>query len=302
VRLFVSVGLVLTKEQIMKKTNYLLSTLLASSTCVMAQTTIVDFGGDYVSADSAYGTTSFDELDNSTDLGYGTATADGHRQLYYDDSNSIMPSSPTYTGPDIFAAFNWGQIDNTAFSNGDSSFFKSNERSHISEAGANDQIHIGSNNGRFIGAVMMFDPTSPSTYGDLESLSMNVVTMGNNNAESLHFMIRSGGQYYVSESNLGTDTTGIFNLDDTELSTENWAPVTLNDGAFTNLNYTTTGGSTLGSLDVIDQFGLYFETTVTENGTSMAFDSFEVVAIPEPSSFMLLTLALAGFCFFARRQ
>jgi len=248
---------------------------------------VVDWGGDYVSSDQGFGLAD-DTFTNNIDYGYGTSAADYYKMQHFDSGTALIDptTNPNYTGSAIYGAVATGAED----LRGTQNMSSVDSRSEIRNNGANDLLVLGSNNNRIMEFATLWD-IADGTAVDSFSVGINfMATPGTAGAgatyASLHYMVEQGGSWYISETSYTAD--GSNTLSGVDLTNELWVPVTLNDGSFTNMNFTKTGGSTL-TLNDVDWVGLYSSFYVTASGDEQVeISSFEVNAVPEPSTFALL--------------
>jgi hypothetical protein len=273
-------------------------TLFAISFHIQAAT-IVSWGGDVVSADQALTLPSDISSNETIDRGWGDATVDSYAATFFDSATSIAPGSG-YTGGAFYGGFGAAQVDDALGNMAHSSVAGS--RTRIGNLGTADELVWGVNNGRSFASTTLWS-TSAAALDSGSSMELNITFIGNNGGEEVRFMVEKAGSWYVSTTANGSDTTGLFSLGGATLQNELWIPVTLNDNIYTPLNYNTgVAGSTLALTD-IDFVGFYFRTpTNSENGDNLRINSFEVVAIPEPSSLLLLGAAMLGFFLVVRRR
>jgi hypothetical protein len=145
----------------------------------------------------------------------------------------------------------------------------------------------------YVDGADFLDTSSQWTLDDASaSLSTNVNNFTNSSAR---WLVRSGGQFYVSNTTIGAGST---TLTGAGLLSETWNAYNPVDGitATTSSAYDSyvagTGGSIATSaLDDVDAFGLYFESSGA-NGQNWnnAFDTLTLtaVAVPEPSTYALI--------------
>jgi hypothetical protein len=281
------------------KTSLITTAALIAGGISLNASLVVDWGGDYVSADTTFTLPEDLNNDKTADRGFGTAEVDAISATFFDSATSIAPASG-YTGPAFYGGFQAVSADAGTGSQSHSSTDQVG-RTRVDEQGTSDQLIWGNNNGKYFSAVTLWSVSGVSLASG-SSIDMNITFIGDNGGESVRFMVESAGQWYVSDTASGSASTGLFSLGGTALDDELWHAVTLNDDVYTDLNYNVSGAPVSLSLVDIDWVGFYFNTTNTENGSNFGIDSFEVNAVPEPSTYALLGGLMAlGFVLYRRR-
>jgi hypothetical protein len=137
------------------------------------------------------------------------------------------------------------------------------------------------------------------------SFQINGNNAGN---QSFRFLVVSGGNYYVTDT---SDSSGSLNFGVTNLAAETfWTYSNATDGStilFDQAAESSVLGSTLSSITAVGFYSdkVDFDGTAITGNAGLAFDmtNFSAVAIPEPSTFVLVGVAFASlFAFRSRRK
>ncbi|MFV0338401.1 MAG: hypothetical protein ACK5LK_09200 [Chthoniobacterales bacterium] len=266
---------------------------LTGATVVTQAANVVDWGGNYISAQV--------ELDG----GGGDYTTAGQGLWVYNETTRTSPSTG-YTAPaGKSGPFYWGGY--TLRSDGAGSASQRNwSINDVMEGGANDYIRFYRGNNTaglsYSGAVFVaftsdnfLEYVGSSVSFDLaSSITLNASSA---TSASYRFAIKDSGQWYLSE-NYKT-TTGVFEMSGNDLLTSTWGIWSPTGGATGRLgDVPVTFGAVGSSFTNIEAFGVYTGFNGNSAGSINAqIVSFRVNAIPEPASLSLLGLAVGVIVF-----
>ncbi len=248
------------------------------TTSANGATTIIDWGGNYVSANQNFAN-EFDESDTNTPSGYG-GFSNG-------DPLSLTPTAG-YTGGAIYGSI----LELPGGAGFGSSLGQVNG---IVNNSTSDRIQLKGDDGAFpVAFLLLWKKADFLNGGDSAGISfdvtssvrVNFITLTEQHAtDSGRLVLRlSGGSYYVSDRVF--TVLGDVTVD--QLSTLNFFEY---DPA-SNLNIDSgslvgTSIASAGSINGITEIGFYFESGVTTGPDAVRIQDFEVIAttaIPEPST------------------
>lgn len=252
---------------------------------------LISFGGDSVSSNQA-------SQASVTDLSGVPTAQDSIRQIG-GFGVSLEPAA-NYTGPAFTGgaqAVKIGVNENNGLADAEI----------INDAGG-DYIRLyaqtpsGVLAGSSLSYFTLFDAQN-TAYGDLVSIS-GATAGGVSGSLVSRFMIETtGGEFYVSNTSIsggnGESTWSISNLE-----TENWALFTPNttedwQGDFESLTF----NQTMGAGTALSNIG-WFASRPVDTGTNSALTirTFDVVAVPEPASLVLIGIAVGALALVRRRS
>jgi len=255
-------------------------TILSLAPFSSAAISVVDLFGNTISGDVTFNTT-------FTDVTDGGGTTNG-RVIAWDSTSATLSGSgaPTMYG-------------GARIQNGAAASWSGGTNRNVLLDQSPDRIRLGVDGATFtqaagfmyVDGADFLDTSSQWALDDGASLSTNVNNFTNSFAR---WLVRSGGQFYVSNSTIGAGSTS---LTGASLLSETWTaynPVSGITSTFSSdyASYVAGTGGTIATsaLDDVDAFGLYFESSGA-NGANWnnAFDglTLEVVAVPEPSTYAL---------------
>ncbi|MGC9453127.1 MAG: PEP-CTERM sorting domain-containing protein [Oceanipulchritudo sp.] len=252
-----------------------------------AQVTIVAWGGDYVAANQ-------NSQASLNDIAGVPTASDSIREIG-DFGEAVNPAIGTdYSGTSA-EFFGGSQIAKYGVNSSTGQALAA-----VRDGGASDHIYF-----RFQtpSGVTSGDGTAfalwnvSTTYGDLVSVTASSAG-GMSSSVTSRIIINAGGSYYVSSESISGGFGGAnWGLNSTELtSTDAWA--VYNPGSdvwFGNLG-SLSFDQTIGSGAEVTEIGWISYKSATSVGDDVTIDLFEVIAVPEPSTFALLVgmVALAG--------
>lgn len=250
---------------------------------------LASFGGDYVTENQ-------DTQASLQDIP-GTPTAsDSIRQI--GGFNIAAHPSSGYTGPDFYAGAQAVKIGVNA-NNGLA-------EAEIINAGAADYLRLFAQTPSGVGAgsslsyVFRMD-VAPTVYSDLTSFSGQSAGGVSGSLVSRFMLETSDGDFYLSNTSIsggfGGNTWSI-----SDLSTENWALFTPGSDVWQG-NFESLDFDTVLSNQTVTSVG-WFASRPVDSGTNSALTirEFEVIAIPEPSTLVLLGISLGTAFLFRRRS
>ena len=294
--------------------------VLAYGPMAHAAQLLVNWSGNYVSSPQPFNGTytyqsgfDFDGIGGTNDSRFGYA--------YNAGSPTLLSPSTGYSGTSD--NFYGGFVINTlnVDSNGDT--LQPNAHG-VHDDGVNDHIKIqtqhSGNHHHTFALLTYWDKTdflaATNTSVILDSNSaFTLSTLESSNFQPnahLHFVIRNGSQFYVSQAYWGgtnlldTDRQGdlpdggsvVYNPFTTGLNWKLYNPNGL-DLQWTHGSYDYTSSS----FTDITAFGFYVDTlNFTQNNSNLEIGSFAVTAIPEPSRALLLMAGLMGVLLKRRRR
>jgi hypothetical protein len=277
--------------------NLLLSGLALASTTALNADTILSYGGKYIN-----GSTS-----NYARSATGSGSGPYSETLSFSDDDVLSPTSD-YTGPTFYGGYQFSS------STVDGHFSRQQIRSGTTEDSIYLQTYKATDDGGWDGSELSLHAayifkkedflaghtTGSNTITGL-SISSNSYSAGTG-----RFMVEVGGSYYVSNSTFSASGTKSLILDSTALTTETWASY----APASDLNFDQTATFTALSLNNVTAVGYYIERdswtgTTSSTPFGLGITNFEVTGtttVPEPSSFALITGALAMACITRRKR
>ena len=246
--------------------------------------TIVDWSGNYVGSGS------------SQNLNLGSSTDTSTTRTW--EAAEITPGG-TYEAPEgktgpIFGAFEY--TDN----NGPRDFSLARIRRDDSNTPINFSAHGGVDSSNLKGLIYY---TKSNFLNSMSSVPIGLTEMSGtlnvtdqSETAEYRFAVLNGTDWYLS-STTATDT-GAFNIED--FGAINWGAWSMPEGSTfsaTPSNYDV-AGSTLTDVQAV---GFYFDVS-REGQSRVEFESFQVVAIPEPGTLLLVGIALGSLLLFRRKR
>ena len=255
---------------------------LAATATLNAQTDVVNWGGDYVSANQ--------------NLVRPTAVTNGLVVTYTYSSNTAITPVSGYTAPAGRTGPIYGAWQVTSLTNVPVDI----AQSRIANNAAGDRIYIISPSGtntQVQGLIFYNKQDFLNGYSNV-TLSLNGVVGSMNIAavadgQAIRYAVQSGGSWYLSETN--KTTAGSFS--NVSLQDQNWG---VWDPSTTPFGTVPATFDTLGtSITDVSAFGFYFQIE-RATSASIELDSF-VIAVPEPSTIGLLGLSAGALLLFRLR-
>lgn len=273
---------------------------LGASLSSHALTTFVSWGGDYFQN----GTNDLSMISS------GTIAVPTGVLRPYSDSIAISPASARYRDGDSYKFYGTvllatqegtggGTLQARVLYNGGQNRIHINSLTGSATNHANVQGMFAWKKEDFLNGGNALDKISLSS---LNSFSVNVPNARGNS--TVRFAVQNAGVWYLSEASLKGNLYGtpLGTLTLGDLASTKWG-VWDPTATSTGLNPPPTDFNTLATqLDDITAVGFWFNADYTgSNAAILDFDSFAVIAIPEPGSVALLGMAGVAFCLGARR-
>lgn len=285
--------------QIRKLTTATVSLLLFSS-LLTAQSTLVEWGGDYVTNDTASMLTQTDDI-----IDYdGDGSADDSRRAIGYDQNFPAFGPLNYPGPAVYAGTEIikigsttanGLVDLNILDNGSMDAL----RAYYQTPSGIEQGYLA---GAFVFKSSSFSTGAPVAYGNLQGMTMRYGMGGVSGSVTTRFLlIDSNGDAWLSNSSIsGGNGTAPFDLND--VSGETWA---LYEGFNSTVD---------GIVGILYDDGFTFDQTLSHDtqisavgvsfikDPSTGFTNAEMrvtdfaITVPEPQTTAILAgLAVLGF-------
>lgn len=228
-------------------------------------------------------------LTQSIDLDGDLANDDSRVSRSFSDlGGSPWSTGASYLGPALFGGFSGEALDGNKNTD-DYSLTAFNLRYQTSSP-ASGRLQLAllfqaSEEG------LRFDETSSMVISGNGGASAGLSRF--ENLGQVHWMVRNGTNFYVSNTLIGNANAGTRTLDATELAGELWALYDPQEAA--NFTLSLTFDTPTSSLKNLNGFGLMvYKPAFTSVRHWLGFSEFKVDAVPVPESSSLALLVLAG--------
>jgi len=271
--------------------------------CSRSQTSIVNWGGNYVSANTDLARTGT-PTSNFGNIG-GTATNDSRRLTTFDISTSMNPSL-SYSGTSSTFYGGWQAIRYDSSSSPATGFQRVTNNSTTDAITFRADLSSGTGTGEAQGLVLWKKSdflnlsSNTVTFGSSSSFA---ITLGSNTANltEARWVVKDGSNYYISQTSFtGTTTTN-------NLSSLLWA-------SYDPTTAIKSSASSFSSITLTDvqAVGVYFAgnsltwTSATVGGLRVDIEAFSATAtaVPESSTYAAIAgvFALSGVAWHRRKS
>ncbi|MCD8483139.1 MAG: PEP-CTERM sorting domain-containing protein [Verrucomicrobia bacterium] len=282
----------------MKKSILALTALLSAYAC-NAQITVVSYAPETYGTGIMANRTVTGNLDLNGDS-INTDSRVTFRSAAFGGSGTFSTGAG-YTGP-VLQAFLKGEAINVNNKNLDNPT--------LTPFAVRYQTNSAGQSGRFTMGLLFESQynAKPVSFGEGSSMTIAGTGSGGlfSNFDSLgavRWMVSNNDTVYVSQTLIANNNTGGRVLDETELSSEMWAVLNVQNAFDFNLG-TLNFDTPTEALTDLTGFGIFmYRDSFEQVRTWIGFNTFEVVAIPEPSTYVaLFGLSALGIVVWQRRR
>lgn len=272
---------------------------------LQAQLTVIDWQGDYVTANQTLGAASVvtGEFGDPLIGGNPVPGNDVRRAIDFSTTTPLFGTSLDYTGPNIFGGAEW-----ITYSLADADV-NTEILSRVREIGTDDilQDYVQSNNGgtklSSVAYIRMF-AAGGTTLDSTTVWRLNLVSAFNTQDDNPlnlpgtdgtgtrgHWLVEDAGQFYISEvalahNDFDGDPNNVHVLNG--VGSTNWAPVDFT-GSIINQDTGSLTYSSVASFGDVDWVGFYSENDLfSPSGSGSRYSEFSVVNVPEPGTYVLV--------------